>query len=157
MVSKRALFDQGRIRVLVNALPCPGRDGVALVQTVAALAGADDRFELHALILEDQLAPCLALGLAAGLAPGANIRLHGLDHRCNAMATRLCVSVLTRQMSADVLVTPPDLGALLVGCPVFFISEPTPSFWGRLLGRDRGAALNALLQTPQKLYRHRPE
>lgn len=152
-LSKRVSSNQGRIRVLVNALPCPGSEGVALVQAIAAWASTDDRFELHALVTEDQLAPCLALGAA--------IRLHGLDHRCNTWATRLFLGILTRQMSADVLLTPPDFGAFMVGCRVFFVAEPSQGFWGRVLGRDV-SALAALFQTPQQwsgdsLNHHRPE
>lgn len=105
-----------RIRVLVNALPCLGSDGSDLVANIAAWAGQEDRIELHALIRQDQIAACSDLN--------PNIRVHALDHRCSIAATRLFLGLLTRQMSADVLISPPDLGALLAGCKVFWISSP---------------------------------
>lgn len=109
-----------RLRVLVNALPCPGSRGSALVSDIARWAGQDRRIDLHAIIREDQIADCELL------APG--VRLHVLDRRCNIAATRLLIGLLTRQMSADILLSPPDFGAVLTGCKVFWLRASGAGF-----------------------------
>jgi hypothetical protein len=117
-----------RLRVLVNALPCPGRRGSTLVFDIARWAGQDDRIDLHALIREDQIAACEMLSPA--------VRLHVLDRRCSVAATRLLLRILIRQMSADVLLSPPDFGAILAGCKVSWLWTTGPG-----LAALAGAAL----------------